>query len=278
MSRDRFHKKVIAMAYSGYDESKLIIQRLQSNPLVKSVYRVLGQIDAFKAHARAFYFEVILSTYRCPKCRQALAMASQSECACASGHTFDPTIAFQNSICCQARLVKKTFHYACAHCHKPVSSRFLFDERVFDKTYFREMMQESRRRAKAKKEEIRRLLAESRSEEFQLLDNPDIESIPGLINDLDSFIQGGISKSTDLVFERQFEFNMNDYQNHILSVLTWGRITFSAITPFIQDCRRDRIWRFITLIYMQQDREVDITQDGSDLWVQRVYHEAHHKR
>ncbi len=263
------------MACRGYDESKLIIEKLQSNPLIKSVYRVLGQIDAFKAHARAFYFEVILSAYRCPKCRQALTMTGQSECACASGHTFDPTIVFQKSICCQARLVKKTFHYACAHCHKTIPSRFLFDERVLDRSYFCKMMQESRRRAKAKKEEIRRLLAESRSEEFQLLDSPDIESIPGLINDLDSFIQDGISKSTDLVFESHFEFKIDEYRNHILSVLTWSSITFSEIAPFIQDRRRDRIWRFITLIYMQQDREVDITQEGNDLWVQRVYHEAH---
>ena len=47
-----------------------------------------------------------------------------------------------------------------------------FDEKLFDKTYFREMMQESRKKAKKKKEEIRRLLDESRSDTLYLMESP----------------------------------------------------------------------------------------------------------
>jgi hypothetical protein len=85
-------------------------------------------------------------------------------------------------------LVRKTFHYACSRCGKVVPSRFLFDERVFDKAYFREMMQTSRERVKKKREELKRLLAGSRSGSLSILTEPSLDSIPGLAQNLDEFI------------------------------------------------------------------------------------------
>jgi len=41
-----------------------------------------------------------------------------------------------------------------------------------------------------------------------------------------------------------------------------------------ENSRRDKIWRFITLVFMQNDREVDLTQYGNDLLVQRIHNEA----
>ncbi len=73
--------------------------------------------------------------------------------------------------------------------------------------------------------------------------------------------------------ERPFE--MDKYREHILSNLKWDTIQFSDIDPFIDDCRKDRIWRFVTLIFMQHDREVDIEQHGNELLIQRYYNEAH---
>lgn len=117
-----------------------------------------------KEQVKAFYFDVVLITCKCPKCEERLKMIGQSKCACPCGNIFDPTLVFQKSTCCNTNLIRKTFHYTCSRCHRIIPSRFLFDEKLFDKTYFREMMQESRKKAKKKKEEIRRLLDESRSD------------------------------------------------------------------------------------------------------------------
>jgi hypothetical protein len=68
---------------------------------------------------------------------------------------------------------------------------------------------------------------------------------------------------------------MDDYRSHINSILTWDRIPFSEIDPLVDDIRIDRIWRFITLVYMQQNREVNLFQQGQDILVKRVYHEAY---
>ena len=114
------------------------------NPLIHQINGILEYVDAYKEKVRDFYFRVLLSQHACPTCGDALHMTGVSECSCRSGHIFDPTVAFQPSPCCQARLIRKTFHYACSRCHKTVPSRFLFDERVFDAEYFREMMREHR--------------------------------------------------------------------------------------------------------------------------------------
>ena len=70
-------------------------------------------------------------------------------------------------------------------------------------------------------------------------------------------------------------FKLNDYRDHILSVLTWDSILFSNIAPLIDDDRHDRVGRFIALIFMQNDQEVDLTQNGDDILVQRRYNEAY---
>ena len=68
---------------------------------------------------------------------------------------------------------------------------------------------------------------------------------------------------------------MEEYQEHISSILSWDSVLFSDITPLIDNDRQDRVWRFVTLVFMENDREVELTQDGNDLWVQRIYHEAY---
>ena len=42
------------------------------------------------------------------------------------------------------------------------------------------------------------------------------------------------------------------------------------LNDHIEDSRKDRIWRFVTLIFMLQDHEVSLTQYGSDILVERV--------
>jgi len=266
-----------AIVQKGFDEAVLVEEKLAGNPLIQAIGGVLGRVAEFKEKVRAFYFEVILSPYQCPECNGRLHMTGQSECSCSCGNIIDPTTAFQKSSCCAAGLVRKTYHYVCSRCQRIVPSRFLFDERVFDKTYFREMMRESRTRAKKRREAIAKLLAESRSGTLPFTDEPCLESLSGLIEDLDDFVQNGSSEPCQLSFDTRPAFHMNDYRNHILSTLSWNPVLFSDINPIIEDHRRDRVWRFITLVFMQNDREVDFTQDGKELMVQKVYNEAYNQ-
>jgi hypothetical protein len=248
---------------------------LVNNPVMKDIREVLERVSAFKNKAKRYYFEVILSTFQCPACGGQLHMTGNSKCSCLCGNVFDPTLAFQKSACCETGLVRKTFHYACSQCHQSVPSRFIFDEKVFDKGYFREMMRESRARKKKKREEIRQLLAESRSESFALTENPILESIPGLIEDLNEFIQNASEKSGKYSFDTDVPFDMDKYRKHILSMLSWDCMLFSDIEPIIEDDRKDRAWRFITLIFMAHAHEVEINQQDNDLSVQRRYNEAY---
>ena len=70
-------------------------------------------------------------------------------------------------------------------------------------------------------------------------------------------------------------FSMTQYRGHILSFIGLGGRLFSAISPMVDDSRKDKTWRFITLLFMEQDREVTLTQYGSDLLVERWKHEAY---
>lgn len=246
------------------------------HPLVAGIEQVQTRLSNFKEQARAYYFEVVLSPYSCPVCGSPLHMTGRSECSCSCGHILDPTLTFQRSPCCNAKLVRKTFHYACSGCQKTVPSRFFFNEKVFDKAYFREMMRESRARAEKKREEIRRLLAESRSGALSLTEEPRLESIPGLVEALDAFIQTESHEACALAFDTEDCFRMDDYREHLLSTLGWSSIRFSDIPPLIENDRQDRVRRFITLVFMQQDpQEVELTQYASDLLVKRVYHATH---
>ena len=137
------------------------------------------------------------------------------------------------------------------------------------------MMREFRKKEKNRKEAIRRLLAESRSGVLPLTEDPDLEAIPGLIQDLNDFIQSESDEMVSIAFITKPRFSMDDYRDHINSILSWDCMLFSNIDPLTNDFRNDKIWRFITLIFMQNDREVDLAQHGNDLVIQRVYNEAY---
>lgn len=246
-----------------------------NNPLLLDILDVIRRVENFKENVRSFYFEVLLLPHACPTCGFGLRMTGLSECACLQGHVFDPTTTFQISACCQAKLVRKTFHYACSCCHKTVSSRFLFDERVFDAEYFREMMRGSRSHARERREEIRRLLAESRSGTLSLMDELQLEAIPNLIQDLDEFILGNPIPMCMDVFDPKSDFNLAAYRSHILTLVEDRTMLFSAISPLMDDYRRDRVRRFMTLVFMDNDQEISLQQYGDDLVIWRRRDEAY---
>lgn len=256
-------------------QSETVALMPDNNPLLIGIQDVANRVEHFKEEVRSFYFEVVLSPHPCPQCSERLSMIGPSECTCPQGHTIDPTIAFQVSNCCQAKLIKKTFHYACSQCQKTVSSRFLFDERVFDSEYFREMMRASRVRAREKREEVRRLLAESRSGILLLMDEPQLDTIPDLIDDLDEFILGNPIPVLQSFDDAQSGFNLAAYRSHILELLEHHTIYFSTISPLTGDYRRDRVRRFITLVFMDNDQEIHLQQSGDDLLIWRRHNEAY---
>ena len=253
-----------------------VSEHLSENPLIRAIGRVLIRLADFKDFAREFYFAVILSAHSCPKCDGRFSMAGEGQAKCDGCNIrLDPTVAFQRSPCCGARLAQRMLHYACSQCGKIVPSRFLFDERLFDKAYFREMMRESRARAAKKKEDVRRLLANSKSDELKLHEVPSLEAIPGLESALDNFIQRNEVGEADLMSYRSPVFCMDRYRDHLHSVLGSEANLFSSINPMIENRQLDKIWRFITLIFMWQDREVDLRQYGSDLLIQTIQNETY---
>jgi len=236
------------------------LQQGHTNPLLKELRRVHTQISHLKEKTKMFYFRVLLSSFQCPKCNGELTMAGENQCSCSCGNIFDPTLTFQKSTCCDTQLIRKTFHYVCSRCKKVNPSRFLFDERIFDGAYFSEMMKASRAKAKKKKEEIIKLLMEARSGELPLLQDPCLESVPGLIADLDHFVGVDEDESYNPVLETNSLFSMEDYRSHILSALDCGSRFFSKINNLGANHREDKVNRFVTLIFMQNEQEVELTQ------------------
>jgi hypothetical protein len=238
----------------------------KANPLLEDIQFVQARIAQLKQRTKRFYFSVLLGKYNCPKCSGGLTMTDKSQCLCSCGNIFDPTLAFQKSTCCGTQLVRRTFHYVCSRCKKVSPSRFIFDERIFDREYFSRMMQASRAKARKKKQEMIKFLTEVRSGELPLLQEPCLESIPGLISDLDHFVSADDADDTEFAVDSGFA--MEDYRRHILSALGYGSRMFSGINCVSQDPREDRVWRFVTLIFMQHDQEIELTQYDNDLLIE----------
>jgi len=259
----------------AYDEGPPIDDHPR-RPLLMAIGPVLQRVEVFKEQAKDFYFKVLLSQYRCPACGGPLEMTGASQAACrACGEQLDPTLTFQISLCCAAPLARRQLHYACARCHGIVPSRFLFDERLFDADYFRERMAAHRQFQQRRREEALLRLAEFRSGELIPVEPPDLEAIPGLLADLDSFIGSGQASDNQWEAEQDQPFDLQCYRAHLLDQLKWSRRSFSSLSAITDPGRRDRAYRFAALLFMEQDGTVALAQNGpADIWVERVAHEA----
>lgn len=112
----------IALGVSDVEE-----ERFAHRPLVGAMLNVQSRMSGLKERVKVYYFEVVLSPHPCPGCGGRLKMTGQSLCSCSCGKTFDPTLEFQRSACFGARLVRRTYHYACSRCHEVVPSRFIYE-------------------------------------------------------------------------------------------------------------------------------------------------------
>jgi hypothetical protein len=132
------------------------------------------------------------------------------------------------------------------------------------------MMKKHRDRIRKRKEEMIKKLEDARSDELTITDEPHIESIPGLLEDLDRFVHAGDAVPEEAGFAVHSELVMMDYRRHILSALDYGSKFFSSISRLGPNPRQDRAFRFVTLIFMQQDSEVELTQYDGDLLIERL--------
>ena len=236
---------------------------------------VLG-VAQYKTAARGYYFDVMLSNHSCPVCGEKLRMMKVGQACCTRGHHLDPTTTFQKSGCCKAKLVRRSLHYACACCRKTVPSRFLFDERVFDKAYFRQRMAESRAKTRQRREIMRIARREERSRSLTISEEPRVDLLPGFAEALAGFI--GFEAG---VWDEGFSFDapgcpgLHAYMQHILDLVVSHRhVMFSKINPLIDEKRRDRAERFVALIFLLHDGEVQATQYSSDIEIELPYHET----
>ncbi len=249
-------------------EEETTVPRL-GNPLLHGIIKAAQRVMTLKDDARQYYYTVLLSVHPCPVCGGPLAMSGPGQCRCECGAEFDSTIEFQRSPCCNAPLKRKVLHYICAVCGRITPSWFLFDERIFDSEYFREHMRQSRQLEQERREAVRRLLAGSRSNPLDLADTLNLAQVPGFEMELDAFI-GAIPTISREDFLGLDVFNMDHYRQAILESLPERcSIHFNGLAALGPDRRRDRARKFITLVFMEQAREVGLTQLENDLLVER---------
>lgn len=249
-----------------------------SNPVIRGAFAILERVSMFRHHVRDFYYQVMLLQKPCPECGAIhLRMIRDSWCQCRScGNQFDPTLAFETCPDCDGPLLKRVFHYWCPACRHTVRSSFCFDAKVFDKTYFKEMMRESRRKKREEREAVRKLLRENHSPDHAPTTPLDLASLPGLTDELDAFVHAQLPRELITKFIQRPEFDMQRYRAHILDLVHGCTVRFEGIMPLISDRRLDRIFRFITLVFLENERLVTLTQTGGDIRIEE--NETHRER
>ena len=247
----------------------------QENVLLSEVERVLRRVSVYREKAKEFYLRVLLNGHRCPRCGETLSADGPGRCVCPSGHSLDPTLAFQHSPCCHALLRKRICHYACGRCGRSVPSRFLFDERIFDAAYFRDRMRQSREERSARRRQLRCQAIDARSQSLAIEELPDIDDVPGLAQDLAEFI--GQAQATDDEFpgcSPQDVFDLARYQATIRDALSPEGSLFSELPTLGDNHRLDMVRRFMSLVFMEHVGDVALSPFGqTDVLV--VPREAH---
>lgn len=220
--------------------------------------RVTGLLE----RVRWLCYAVALFQKECPECGStSLDMLRDSWCRCrVCGHECDPTLLFQTCPECDSRLTKRIYHYWCPRCRHTVRSSYCFEARVFDADYFREMMRESRARKEAKIEELRALLAGSRSSPL-LPDCPMDTGFSDFQSDLDRVVGIPVAVFVNTILKRP-AFDMDLYRRHILPLVQGCIVNFDGISALVQDARLDRVFRFIAVVFMDQEGLLEIQQEA----------------
>jgi hypothetical protein len=227
-------------------------------------------VESFAEKAKKFFYSVMLLGYRCPKCNGLLVMAAEGRCRCTTcRNEFDPTVTFQTCPVCGGVPMLNVRWYECKECHGDIRSKFLFDGLIFNAEYFRQKVAESRQRRKELKERVCKMLAESRSANLPL-QGIDLSAIPGLTEALNSLTSATVE---NFEIESRNEFNLKCYEDHIQAHIQDFPVTLEEIPPLSEKSgRKDLIWRFIGVVFLDYAGVVDIWQEGQDIMV--IRHEA----
>lgn len=237
--------------------------------IIRQAFRLIEMVTGFVGRARKLYYAVMLLGHSCPKCGDRLVMIDEGRCQCRScGHEFDPTVAFQRCSACDGKPVLRVRRYQCQQCGTDISSRFHFDGLVFDGEYFRRKMAESRQRKTRQRERVRKMLAESRSGTL-ILPAAELSSIPGLTDALNSLV---IGTGEAFPWKPNKGFDLKRYESHIQAHIRDFPVSLDELPPLEENARKDRIWRFIAIIFLAHFGLIDIWQDGQEIMVMK--HEA----
>lgn len=241
--------------------------------IVRAAFRLEARVEAFVARVRRFFYRVALAGRRCPRCGGPLEMLREGRCRCtACRHAFDPTVAFQRCPSCDGRLRLRVRRYRCRSCGADVASRFLFDGLVFDAAYFRQKMAEHRQCQQQRREQACQHGAESRSASVSP-GAAELEQVPGLVEALDA-LTGDVEPLR--AWAEKAEIDLERYQRHVRAHTGPEPVAFDEIPALDDDRRRDRVGRFIAVIFLAHAGILDAWQDGRDIVV--IQREAHGKR
>lgn len=230
--------------------------------MIRAGETIQQRVEEFKGKARRLYYAVMLFQQVCFSCgNTVLVMKGDRHCQCrACGVEFDPTIKFQTCPDCDCPVALKTQHYWCPRCRRPVRSMFCFDQRVFDAAYFRDMMRESRKRKQAEVEKLRELLLDARSLPFYSEEEPVIGYPEQFAQDLDGFL-APLTPAAEIEGHRPRPiFDIKAYRNHILNRVQGCVVEFEGISTLIDNPQLDRVYRFITAVFLDHEGVLEIEQ------------------
>jgi len=234
--------------------------------IIELALGMMAAVEDLLRKVRIYFYSIMLLGYSCPKCEGQLTMAAEGRCRCDScSYELDPTIQFQRCSGCGGKVELKVRRYQCRKCGADVNSRFLFDGLVFSREYFQEKMAESRQRKKEQQEQVRQMLAESRSDSL-MLEAGDLGSVPGLIEALNGLTQG---IDENVLVELKSKFDLQRYQDHIGQYISDEPVNLREIPAIIENSRLDLIWRFVAVIFLEHQCMVDIQQQEQNIWVSK---------
>lgn len=230
------------------------------NPLLTAFQEVENRIAALQTHVRNLFYAVVLFQKPCPECgKPKLQMIRDGLAVCANcSALIDPTLAFQTCLDCESKLVLKVCHYWCPQCRQPVRSMYCFESRVFNAAYFREKMQESRDRKKREHELSRQTLQHSHSDPIVMCDPISLDQSPGLEMDLNAIISAVIPHDLRNAAQKHFDFDA--YRRHLIVLVHDCIVEFDGISQLIKDARLDKIFRFVTSIFLEHEGLLKIEQ------------------
>jgi len=234
--------------------------------IISLAYEMVHAVESLVQRARRFFHSVMLLGHVCPQCQGTLEMLRECRCRCVGcGHEFDPTVQFERCLECGGPAVLRVRRYVCTKCGADIRSKFLFDGLVFNVEYFRQKMAESRQRKQEQREEVRRMLAECRSDDWAL-EQADLDSVPGLLDVLNSLTCG---LSNPLPPELRELFDLRAYENHVKAHIRDFPVNLVQIPPLNDDGRKDLVWRFIAVIFLAHAGILDVRQEGQQIMVSK---------